>query len=304
MFSKIRLVNSEALVLYCLAFLSVVAGFSTNLALSSNLVKRVPTSRATIMHKYARRKPVLNMADEDSSKNSPVMDDEANKVSSAGSVLSESFVESVVMPDNTVIQGVDTTLSPVSLLQEADVAKDIVEAAMSDPSTADFIGEGGVVTDLPPTTATTDEPPVIVDGVMPSPDTVIAFLAASEEAAVAAEAKLSPEEAEMVPLIPTLGQNNTSGVATEVQEIPSILPASEVVGEPVTAVPSEIDTPDVKKILQFAVPAIGVWLCGPLLSLIDTSAVGLFSGTFQQAALNPAVAVTDYAALLIVSVCC
>jgi Na+-driven multidrug efflux pump len=42
-----------------------------------------------------------------------------------------------------------------------------------------------------------------------------------------------------------------------------------------------------------------VWLCGPLLSLIDTSAVGLFSGTIQQAALNPAVAVTDYAALLI-----
>ena len=52
---------------------------------------------------------------------------------------------------------------------------------------------------------------------------------------------------------------------------------------------------------QFAVPAIGVWLCSPILSLIDTSAVGVLSGTVQQAALNPAVAVTDYAALLIVS---
>jgi len=58
-------------------------------------------------------------------------------------------------------------------------------------------------------------------------------------------------------------------------------------------------TPSVMKILKFAIPAIGVWLCGPLLSLIDTSAVGILSGTTQQAALNPAVAVTDYAALLI-----
>jgi Na+-driven multidrug efflux pump len=55
----------------------------------------------------------------------------------------------------------------------------------------------------------------------------------------------------------------------------------------------------VGKILKFAVPAIGVWLCGPLLSLIDTSSVGMLSGTVQQAALNPAVAVTDYGALLV-----
>ena len=57
--------------------------------------------------------------------------------------------------------------------------------------------------------------------------------------------------------------------------------------------------PSVGKILKFAIPAIGVWLCSPILSLIDTSAVGLLSGTTQQAALNPAVAITDYSALLI-----
>lgn len=50
----------------------------------------------------------------------------------------------------------------------------------------------------------------------------------------------------------------------------------------------------VGRILNFAIPAIGIWLCSPLLSVIDTSAVGLLSGTVQQAALNPAVAVTDY----------
>lgn len=61
----------------------------------------------------------------------------------------------------------------------------------------------------------------------------------------------------------------------------------------------QISTPSVGKILRFAIPAIGVWLCSPLLSLIDTSAVGVLCGTTQQAALNPAVAVTDYTALLI-----
>jgi len=61
----------------------------------------------------------------------------------------------------------------------------------------------------------------------------------------------------------------------------------------------EPEAPSVKKILKFAIPAVGVWLCGPMLSLIDTSFVGLLSGTAQQAALNPAVAVTEYAALLI-----
>jgi Na+-driven multidrug efflux pump len=60
-----------------------------------------------------------------------------------------------------------------------------------------------------------------------------------------------------------------------------------------------VPAPSVAKILKFAIPAIGVWLCGPLLSMIDTSCVGLLSGTAQQAALNPAVAVTDYTALLI-----
>jgi len=59
------------------------------------------------------------------------------------------------------------------------------------------------------------------------------------------------------------------------------------------------EVPNLRKIFKFAVPAIGVWLCSPLLSLIDTSSVGLLSGTTQQAALNPAVAVTDYGALLV-----
>lgn len=65
-----------------------------------------------------------------------------------------------------------------------------------------------------------------------------------------------------------------------------------------------IEAPSVKKIILFAIPAIGIWLCGPLLSLIDTSAVGILAGTSQQAALNPAITITEDGALLVVSACC
>jgi len=249
------------------------------------------------MHKHARRIPVLAMVEDDSLNNSSMLGEDV----SSESVLSERFVESVVMPDNIVVEGIAgmDTVSSISTPQEADKAKEVIEAAMSDPGAASFIGDGGLVREIP---TATDQ--VILDDMMPSPDIVSAFLAASEEAVAAAEAKLlTAEEAELVPLIPKRARNDTvGGVATEVKEIPTILPASQVVGEPFTAVPTEIATPNVKKILKFAIPAIAVWLCGPLLSLIDTSAVGLFSGTYQQAALNPAVAVTDYAALLIVSI--
>jgi hypothetical protein len=124
---------------------------------------------------------------------------------------------------------------------------------------------------------------------------VNAILKASELAANEAEAAIPPELKEHLELstIPS-----TSRTTEMVDSLPDILTAASVVGEPVTS--TKVQHPDISKILKFAIPAIGVWLCGPLLSLIDTSAVGLFSGTVQQAALNPAVAVTDYSALLIV----
>eukprot|EP00980_Cylindrotheca_fusiformis_P023431 scaffold10476_cov142-Cylindrotheca_fusiformis.AAC.6 len=126
---------------------------------------------------------------------------------------------------------------------------------------------------------------------------VLAVLEASGAAAAEAEASMPPALIEQFEF-PASSQNaTTSSTPLVVEEIPEILSASSVVGEPMVS--KKFDPPSVSKILKFAIPAIGVWLCGPLLSLIDTSAVGLFSGTVQQAALNPAVAVTDYAALLI-----
>jgi hypothetical protein len=124
---------------------------------------------------------------------------------------------------------------------------------------------------------------------------VKAVLKASELVAAEAEASIPPE------LIEKLGfsaKTNSAIPSSQVEIVTDILSASSVVGEPVTS--TKINPPEVSKIIKFAIPAIGVWLCGPLLSLIDTSAVGLLSGTVQQAALNPAVAVTDYSALLIV----
>lgn len=131
---------------------------------------------------------------------------------------------------------------------------------------------------------------------------VSAILAASSQAAAAAEATLPRELAKQFDFPSPVGSDriNATIVSTlvDVADLPEILSASSVVGEPATKT-SKIDSPSVRTILKFAIPAIGVWLCGPLLSLIDTSAVGVLSGTTQQAALNPAVAVTDYAALLI-----
>lgn len=80
----------------------------------------------------------------------------------------------------------------------------------------------------------------------------------------------------------------------ELQDLEKIEEANSVLDKE-----EEIEAPPLSKIIKFAIPAIGVWLCSPLLSLIDTSSVGLLSGTIQQAALNPAVAVTDYTALLV-----
>lgn len=75
-------------------------------------------------------------------------------------------------------------------------------------------------------------------------------------------------------------------------------PSASVEATP--AVGSVLDNvPSISKILRYTIPAVGIWLCSPVLSMIDTAAVGMLSGTAQQAALNPAVSVTDYGALVV-----
>jgi len=118
---------------------------------------------------------------------------------------------------------------------------------------------------------------------------VNAVLKMSEQAAVEAEASLPDDIFEKLEI-----QSDRLEETTLLNKSPPVEPET-----PKNDAVVELEAPKVSKILKFAVPAIGVWLCGPLLSLIDTSTVGLFAGTTHQAALNPAVAVTDYAALLI-----
>ena len=60
-----------------------------------------------------------------------------------------------------------------------------------------------------------------------------------------------------------------------------------------------VTAPTIFRLLQYTLPAIGIWLCSPVLSMIDTAAVGLLAGTAQQAALNPAIAVSDYGAIVV-----
>lgn len=58
----------------------------------------------------------------------------------------------------------------------------------------------------------------------------------------------------------------------------------------------DLPVPSLREIIKFCLPAMGVFVLSPLLSMMDTSTVGIFAGTLEQAALNPATAVTDYSA--------
>ncbi|OEU10595.1 hypothetical protein FRACYDRAFT_263816 [Fragilariopsis cylindrus CCMP1102] len=134
-------------------------------------------------------------------------------------------------------------------------------------------------------------------------ESLMAVLTASVEAAAEAEASLSPELVEQLDEVAIVVEElfTPSSIVTGSSDSKSVVVTEDDDNTKMTKEEEEMSliTPSVMKILKFAIPAIGVWLCGPLLSLIDTSAVGILSGTTQQAALNPAVAVTDYAALLI-----
>uniref|UniRef100_A0A0D6QX61 Protein DETOXIFICATION n=1 Tax=Araucaria cunninghamii TaxID=56994 RepID=A0A0D6QX61_ARACU len=48
-----------------------------------------------------------------------------------------------------------------------------------------------------------------------------------------------------------------------------------------------------KEVVMFAGPALGIWLCGPLMSLIDTAVIGQ-SSSLELAAMGPGTVVCDY----------
>ena len=50
----------------------------------------------------------------------------------------------------------------------------------------------------------------------------------------------------------------------------------------------------VRDLLRFTMPTMAIWLCDPLLSLVDTSVVGLSSGTIELAAIAPGSVYSGY----------
>lgn len=95
-------------------------------------------------------------------------------------------------------------------------------------------------------------------------------------------------------------QNQPNNAIRTTTDDINLIPTADTESSQTTSSKTPMATaPSLWKILTFAIPAIGIWLCGPLLGVIDTSAVGLLSGTAQQAALSPAVAMTDFAAILV-----
>jgi len=101
----------------------------------------------------------------------------------------------------------------------------------------------------------------------------------------------------------TMMTSDMSDQAFKLKEIDTMMPSDMRSNELEQQQPqnkSILDnTPSVRKILRYTIPAIGIWLCSPVLSMIDTASVGLLSGTAQQAALNPAISISDYTALLV-----
>jgi Na+-driven multidrug efflux pump len=98
--------------------------------------------------------------------------------------------------------------------------------------------------------------------------------------------------------------SNSSGSDAEVEVEASTCSGNDGENEGSTFVRQNItasnqeqyEVPSFTRVVKFAIPAIGVYLCSPMLSMIDTATVGLFCGTLQQAALNPAVTIIDYSA--------
>ena len=70
---------------------------------------------------------------------------------------------------------------------------------------------------------------------------------------------------------------------------------------------SVIDAPEeteeaeasVRDLARFTLPTMAIWLCDPLLSLVDTSVVGTFAGTLELAAIAPGSVYAGYPAYLL-----
>lgn len=59
------------------------------------------------------------------------------------------------------------------------------------------------------------------------------------------------------------------------------------------AEPAVVTTPGLRALLRFTLPTLGIWLCTPIISLVDTSVVGLKCGPIALASMGPATNLCD-----------
>ncbi|XP_068639926.1 protein DETOXIFICATION 46, chloroplastic [Aristolochia californica] len=75
-------------------------------------------------------------------------------------------------------------------------------------------------------------------------------------------------------------------------DVVSVVPSFDLGGEEILNTDGESIWKQVKEIVRFAGPATGLWICGPLMSLIDTAVIGQGSSV-ELASLGPATVVCD-----------
>ena len=114
----------------------------------------------------------------------------------------------------------------------------------------------------------------------PSSEVVLADAAVAD---ADADAEAAAAEEERVPLFEvTLPDLPEAEVAEEAPSEPTVLDLSPL--------------PSVAELAAFCLPTLGIWLSSPLLSLIDTSVVGISCVETELAALAPSTKLCDYVA--------
>jgi len=108
-----------------------------------------------------------------------------------------------------------------------------------------------------------------------------------------ADALPQPIVAEPLPEVLHFGPINVSTLALpDGIELPQPLELSP----PAAAAAQTTKLPSLRELATFCLPTLGIWLSSPLLSLIDTSVVGVTCATHHLAALAPSTKLCDYVA--------
>jgi len=100
----------------------------------------------------------------------------------------------------------------------------------------------------------------------------------------------SPDHKIRIPIKPLCNSEKDDSIIIQDNNPPDTDTTSHIKQPPIT---TPISPPSNRELLSFAIPALGIFLCSPLLSNIDNAFVGRTVGTSGLAALSPATICTD-----------